>query len=137
MFNFIKNIFKKKSNNAFSELHNQIFKNEVIDDFNAGKNEILRIFRYNISKQTADKLFKGALLRWRLATIGQKEFTKESLESYLLSDLNCKHYVNDEVLNRFYDYLTTIHMASFMGRSTKNVLFRDLKDGVYYIVNNP
>jgi hypothetical protein len=137
MFNFIKNIFKKKSNNVFSELHSQIFKNEVIEDFNAGEKEVLRIFKNNISKQTANKLFKGALLRSRLAIMGQKEFKIESLESYLMSDLNCNHYVNIEVVNRFYDYIKTIHTASLLGRSTKNVVYRDLKEGVYYIVNNP
>ena len=79
MFNFIKNIFKKQSNNVFSELYSQIFKNEVIEDFNAGEKEVLRIFKNNISKQSANKLFKGALLRSRLAIMGQKEFKIESL----------------------------------------------------------
>ena len=54
-----------------------------------------------------------------------------------MSDLNCNHYVNKEVVYRFYDYIKIIDTASLLGRSTKNVLYRDLKDGVYYIVNNP
>lgn len=137
LFQFFKNIFKNKSTNVFSELNNQIFKNDKIEDFSAGEKEVFDIFKQNISRKTSKTLFKGALLRWRLATIGGNEFSKESLESYLLSDLNCQFYVNDAVVSRFYNFLEMIHVASFMGRSTQNVKFvSDKNDGHYVVVNN-
>jgi hypothetical protein len=137
IFKFFKNIFKNKSSNDFSELNNQIFKNDKIEDFSAGEKEVYDIFKHNISRQTSKILFKGALLRWRLAMIGDKKFSEESLKCYLLSDLNCHSYVNDTVVIRFYNYLTMIHIASFMGKSTHNVKFiGDKKDGHYIVVNN-
>ena len=74
-------------------------------DKEAGTNELLSILKNKIDQETAKNIFLKSIAISRISKNFDQNRLKAHLEGY------CIEHFNDDQINEFHNYLTTLHQA--------------------------